>query len=261
MKKIYLGSNLKMYKGVRETVDYLRELQRLTADISRSEAELFIIPSYTALESASKAMDHDAVLLGAQNMCWEEQGQYTGEISPLMLKELKVDLVMIGHSERRQLFGESDAEENQKVRTALKHGFVTLLCVGETLQEKECGIVQEVLRRQLIAGLQGAASAGVRNIRIAYEPVWAIGVSGRSAGADYAQKRHEEIRRCLRDIFGSEGEKIPVLYGGSVNLQNVEELIVQPDIDGLFVGRAAWDAEKFSVLIRRAKAALERREG
>lgn len=258
MKKVYFGSNLKMYKGVRETVEYLQRLESLTRDIDRSLMELFILPSYTALDRASGAVDHDRILLGAQNMCWEEQGQYTGEISPLMLKELNMDLVMIGHCERRQLFGESDAQENRKVRASLEHGFITLLCVGETAKEKDCKIAREVLRRQLILGLQGVCAARVRNIRIAYEPVWSIGACGSCAGAEYAQKRHEEIRSCLKELFGSAGTEIPVLYGGSVNLQNAEELITKRDIDGLFIGRAAWEAEGFSVLIRKAQAALER---
>ncbi len=258
MRRIYLGSNLKMYKGVQETVEYLRELESLTADLDRSLTELFILPSYTALDQASKAMEHGRILLGAQNMCWEEQGQYTGEISPLMLRELNMDLVMIGHSERRQLFGESDEEENRKVRASLEHGFITLLCVGETEREKKLGIAKEVLRRQLIVGLQGVSAAKAHDIRIAYEPVWSIGAVGICAGADYAQSRHEEIRGCLLDIFGSAGTEIPVLYGGSVNLHNAEELIQKPDIDGLFIGRVAWEAKSFAALIRMVRAASER---
>ena len=136
-KKLYFGSNLKMYKNIKDTVEYLQKLVENTKDISREEIELFIIPSYTTLESATKNVDRAYVKLGAQNMCWEDEGQFTGEISPLMLKELGLDLVMIGHSERRHMFGETDVEENKKVKAALNHGFTTLLCIGETAEEKE----------------------------------------------------------------------------------------------------------------------------
>ena len=154
-KKLYFGSNLKMYKNIQDTVAYLQKLVENTKDISRDEIELFIIPSYTTLESATKNVDRDYVLLGAQNMCWEDQGQFTGEISPLMLKELGLDLVMIGHSERRHVFGETDVEENKKVKAALNHGFTTLLCIGETAEEKDFGISAEVLRTQLKVGFYG----------------------------------------------------------------------------------------------------------
>ena len=239
-KKLYFGSNLKMYKNIKDTVDYLQALVENTKDISRDEIELFIIPSYTTLESATKNVDRNYVKLGAQNMCWEDEGQFTGEISPLMLKELGLDLVMIGHSERRHVFGETDVEENKKVKAALNHGFTTLLCIGETAEEKNFGI-----------------SAEVPNIWVAYEPVWSIGVNGTPASADYAEEMHKVIKGCLEEIFGDAAKDIPVLYGGSVNPGNANELIVQPSIDGLFTGRAAWQADKFDKLIRDAKATYE----
>lgn len=256
-KKLYFGSNLKMYKNIQETVAYLQKLVENTKDISRAEMELFIIPSYTTLESAVKSVDKDYVMLGAQNMCWEDQGQFTGEISPLMLKELGINLVMIGHSERRHVFGETDFEENKKIQAALCHGFTALLCIGETAEEKEFGISAEVLRTQLKIGFHDIAADKIGKIWVAYEPVWSIGVNGTPASADYAEKMHKVIKDCLREIFGDMSEEIPVLYGGSVNPDNASELIVQPSIDGLFVGRAAWDADKFDGLIRKAKKALE----
>lgn len=256
-KKLYFGSNLKMYKNIQDTVAYLQKLVENTKDISRDEIELFIIPSYTTLESATKNVDRDYVLLGAQNMCWEDQGQFTGEISPLMLKELGLDLVMIGHSERRHVFGETDAEENKKVKAALNHGFTTLLCIGETAEEKDFRISAEVLCTQLKVGFHDVPVSQVDKIWVAYEPVWSIGVNGTPATADYAEEMHKVIKGCLREIFGEEADKIPVLYGGSVNPGNANELIVQPSIDGLFTGRAAWDADKFDKLIRDAKATYE----
>lgn len=255
MKKLYFGSNLKMYKTIRETAEYLGELAKRTKDIDRNEMELFIIPSYTSLAEAAKTVEPHLVKLGAQNMCWEEKGQFTGEISPLMLKELGIELVMVGHSERRHVFHESDEEENRKVRCVLEQGMKALLCIGETAKEKEYSTSAETLRTQLKVGLYKVSEKWIPDIRIAYEPVWSIGVNGTPASAGYAQRMHRMIKQTLIEVFGEASGKIPVLYGGSVNLQNAEELIVQPDIDGLFVGRAAWDAEPFDRLIRRAMCA------
>lgn len=256
-KKLYFGSNLKMYKNTHDTVEYLQNLVEYTKDLSRDEIELFIIPSYTTLESATKNIDRTYVKIGAQNMCWEDEGQFTGEVSPLMLKEIGIDLVMIGHSERRHVFGETDIEENKKVKAALNHGFTTLLCIGETAEEKSYGISAEVLRTQLKIGFHDIPVSQIPNIWVAYEPVWSIGVNGTPATADYAEEMHKVIKQTLLDIFGDAGVDIPVLYGGSVNPGNASDLIVQPSIDGLFTGRAAWQADKFDKLIRDAKAAFE----
>lgn len=241
-----------MYKTIAETVSYLKSLTSKTADISRDDITLFIIPSYTSLEDSSRETDHSLCLLGAQNMNWEEQGQFTGEISPLMLKEVGMDLVMIGHSERRHVLRETDAEENKKVRSSLEHGFRTLLCIGETNEEKTYGISAEVLRTQLKIGLYGVDPSFADRIWVAYEPVWSIGVNGTPASAEYAEEMHEVMKECLYEIFGSSAAGIPCLYGGSVNPGNASELIVQKAIDGLFVGRAAWQADKFDALIRQA---------
>ena len=254
-EKLYFGSNLKMYKNIADTVSYLKKLADNTKDISREEMELFIIPSFTTLESATREIDQNAITLGAQNMCWEDQGQFTGEISPLMLKELGLKLVMIGHSERRHVFGETDAEENKKVLAAVRHGFTALLCIGETAEQKEFGVSAEVLRMQLKIGLHGITPEQASQIWVAYEPVWSIGVNGTPASPDYAEEMHKVIKETLRELFGEVGNSIPALYGGSVNPGNADELIVQPSIDGLFTGRAAWDADKFDALIRSARRA------
>jgi triosephosphate isomerase len=251
-KKLYFGTNLKMYKNIRETVSYLQALENLTGDINREELELFVIPSYTSLEPAASCITRGSVTLGAQNMCWEEQGQFTGEISPLMLRELKLELVMIGHSERRHVFGETDEAENRKVKCALEHAFTALLCIGETLDEKNYGISDEVLRMQLKIGLHDIPTDKLNQIWVAYEPVWAIGVNGIPASVEYAEQKHKTIKKCLTELFGEAGSGIPVLYGGSVNPGNAYELILQPSIDGLFTGRSAWQAEDFNKLIRNA---------
>ncbi len=252
VKKLYFGSNLKMYKTVQETTEYLKHLAEQTKDISREEAELFIIPSYTALADARKTVDPAQIKLGAQNMFWEEQGQFTGEISPIMLKELGMDLVMAGHSERRHVFGELDTEENKKVKSALAHNMKALLCIGETGEEKDYGLSPEVLRTQLKIGFHGISQGQIPNLWVAYEPVWSIGVNGTPASPDYAEEMHKLIKQTLKELFGGPSKEIPVLYGGSVNPQNAEQLIAMPSIDGLFVGRAAWEADKFAQLIRRA---------
>ena len=258
MKKIYFGTNLKMYKGISETARYLSDLEARTRDISRTEIELFVLPSFTSLPDACHSADRRLIRLGAQNMCWEEQGQFTGEVSPLMLRELGLDLVMAGHSERRHLFRETDEEENRKVRSALEHGFTALLCIGETAEEKERGLSDAALRGQLIAGLGGIRPGQAQGLWIAYEPVWAIGAKGTPATAEYAAEKHRVIRRCLKTLLDEAGAQVPVLYGGSVNPDNADELIACPEIDGLFVGRSAWQAQAFEKMIRSALAAARR---
>ena len=249
-KKLYIGTNTKMYKTIRQTVAFLDELGSLTRDIDRNLLELFVIPSYTALDAAARTAQAQAITLGAQNMSWEDEGQFTGEVSPLMLEETGVRLVCIGHSERRHIFGEDDEVENKKVLAALRHHFTPLLCVGETASQKELGIQNEVLRSQLKVGLHDTSPEQARHIWIAYEPVWAIGVGGTPAGVMYASRMHTVIRQTLREIYGGEaGDRIPILYGGSVNNMNARELIQAPDIDGLFIGRSAWDADNFSRII------------
>ena len=251
MNKVYLGTNTKMYKNIQETVSFLTELQRLTEDLDHSKFELFVIPSFTTLESAFKCIQNRSILLGAQNMGWEEEGQFSGEISPLMLKETGVEIVMIGHSERRHVLLETDGMENRKVLCALRNGLMPLLCIGETLEQKESGISDEVLRIQLKRGLSGVSAESCPRLRIAYEPVWAIGVNGKPASKEYAGEKHLVIRQTLNELFGRESAaKIPVLYGGSVNNDNAVDLISMPEIDGLFIGRSAWNAENFSKIIR-----------
>ncbi len=248
LEKLYIGTNLKMYKTIAQTVEYLGQLRSLTEDIKG--IELFVIPSFTSLESAMKSNMGSHIHLGAQNMCWEDEGQYTGEISPLMLKEVGAQIIEIGHSERRHVFGEKDEELNKKVHAAIKHGFTALLCIGETGEQKSLGLSDEILSIQLKAGLGGLSKDDINRLWIAYEPVWAIGVNGTPASAEYAAGKHSFIKSVLGALYGRDGYEIPVLYGGSVNPGNAPELITQPDIDGLFIGRSAWNAESFNSIIR-----------
>lgn len=249
-KKWYMGTNTKMYKTIAETNEFVSRLCELTKDISRDKFELFVIPSFTTLDQASRNRDARLLKLGAQNMCWEEKGQYTGEISPLMLQEVGCDLVMIGHSERRHVFYETDEMERQKVRCAVEHGFTALLCIGETEKEKEDGKSEETLVRQIREGLADIEPEETDRIWIAYEPVWAIGVQGKPITVDYADRMLSNIRLELIKMFGENGSNIPIFYGGSVNNQNATELAACKEINGLFIGRSAWNADKFNQLIR-----------
>lgn len=257
--KLFFGTNTKMFKTPSEAAEHISRLRELTGDISREDMELFVIPSYTSLHLAVPAAGED-IIIGAQNMGWEERGQYTGEISPLMLQELGVKLVMIGHSERRHVLHETDFEEEKKVRCAVEHGFRTLLCIGETMEQKNYGLSREVLSAQLKIGLHSVtAEQAKEHLWVAYEPVWAIGVNGVPADEGYANEMHREIKLCLAELFGEEiAGQIPVLYGGSVNKDNAVKLICQPDIDGLFIGRSAWDTENFNSIIRMSMEAAKK---
>ena len=249
--KLYIGTNTKMYKTIANTVDFLTRLGHNTTAVPRDLVELFVIPSFTSLETARRYAALGKISLGAQNMGWEDEGQFTGEISPLMLKEVDVKVVEIGHSERRHVLGETDEQENRKVLCALRHGFTPLLCVGETGAQKEAGLSDEVLRTQIKLGLRGVTPEQAETLWIAYEPVWAIGVSGVPASREYAEEKHRVIRRALVELLGEPvGGDVPVLYGGSVNNANAPLLIEMPEIDGLFIGRSAWDADNFASIIR-----------
>ena len=249
MKKLYIGTNTKMYKTISQTTEFLKRLEELTADIPAEELFLFVIPSFTALEKAKSVLHR--VQLGAQNMCWEDEGQFTGEISPLMLKEIGVSITEIGHSERRHVFGERDEEEHKKVLASLRHGFIPLLCVGETLEQKNYGIADEILKIQLKVAFNGIPAGEIKKCMVAYEPVWAIGTSGIPATKEYAKEKHSVIRETLTGLCGeSTGGSIPILYGGSVNNENAGEFIGMDNIDGLFIGRSAWQADNFNTIIR-----------
>jgi triosephosphate isomerase len=258
---IYLGSNLKMYKTARQTQDYLLNLSMSIGDLSRRDLTVFIIPSFTSLDRARRTIHKGDILLGAQNMHWEDEGQFTGEISPLMLEDLGVEVVEIGHSERRHVMGETDAAVNRKTLSALAHGFICLLCVGETAEQKALGLSDETLRTQLKTGLWGVPTDSLDRLWIAYEPVWAIGVGGTPASEDYADGKHAVIKHCLSEMYGSVAGRVPVLYGGSVNRGNCDALAAMPHIDGLFIGRAAWDANAFNEIIRAVLPVFQRKQG
>jgi triosephosphate isomerase len=247
MDKVYIGTNWKMHKTIQQGREYCRKLKEIIG--KRDERiQFFIIPSHTSLTSLREEVD-STILLGAQNMHWEEEGPFTGEISPTMLKEIGIDLVELGHSERRQYYNENDHDLNKKVLAALDNEMIPLLCIGEKMEDKENGISKESLSIQLKIGLKNVSPDQTKKLWIAYEPVWAIGVGGTEAEADYVYIMHDHIRNVLIELYGDAGREIPILFGGSVNRGNAIDYLRGENVDGLFIGRSAWDLELFEPII------------
>lgn len=252
MKRFLLGTNWKMHKSLSEALVYAETLIALSHDYP--EYELFIIPPHTHLWPLSKKLEHSGIRLGAQNMHWLDQGAYTGEISPLMLTEIGIGLVEIGHSERRQYYNETDDTVNKKTLSALKHGMTPLICIGEAAYDKSKMVSEEVIRRQIKIALNGVGPLEARDIWIAYEPVWAIGEQGIPAEPTYVEQIHAQIRKVLTQLYGLEiAVEIPILYGGSVHPENAAELAEINNVDGLFIGRSAWDLVKFRSIMERVR--------
>ena len=253
MHTVWIGTGWKMSKGFAEAESYARVLKGYI-DSQHPEANIFIVPPFTVLKGVCDVVGDSNLFVGAQNMHWEDAGSYTGEISPLMLKDCGVRLVELGHSERRAEFGETDYLVNKKVLSAVRHGLIPLVCIGETGLEKEFGVAGESVVRQVKIALHGLPENKISEILLAYEPVWAIGDKGTPAAPDYANRIHGVIRHALSELYGAErAHGVPVLYGGSVNLENAQDLVKQPQIDGLFIGRAAWDVDKFINIIESMK--------
>lgn len=251
--KFWIGTSWKMNKTLAEAQVFARELAK--ADAARdARIQRFVIPPFTAVRDVQKILTDTSVKVGAQNMHWADQGAWTGEISPLMLKDCALDIVELGHSERREHFGETDEAVGLKTEAAVRHGLIPLICIGETLQQREAGLAREVLEAQ-VRGALGKLSAEQKSfpILLAYEPVWAIGVNGIPATSDYADARQAEIIAVAQDILG---RKVPCLYGGSVNPANCEELIQCPHIDGLFIGRSAWEVEGYLDILTKCAASI-----
>jgi len=214
----------------------------------------FVIPPFTLVREVKQSLSATRVKVGAQNMHWADAGAWTGEISPTMLNDCRLDLVELGHSERREHFGESDRTVGLKAAAAVRHGLVPLICVGETLPEREAGQAEDVLVRQVRAALRFIQDeVQSTDILFAYEPVWAIGANGIPAPPDYADRQQALVKRIAGGILS---KAPPVLYGGSVNAGNAAGLAMQPNIDGLFVGRAAWQVDGFIDILRRVAAAF-----
>lgn len=253
-KGLMIAGNWKMHKTIDESVEFLQELERLAAGgASDDSVEIVVFPPFTALSSLRDAASR--VKIGAQNIAAQEQGAFTGEISPLMLAGL-VDYVLIGHSERRHIFGETDSQINLKVKLADKHGFIPVLCVGETLEEREEGKTIDCITSQLNEGLDGLSPQQVQDTIIAYEPVWAIG-TGKTATPDQAQEVHAVIRDILKKK-SLDANKNFILYGGSVKPDNSSSLMSQPDVDGALVGGASLKVESFFDIITNSSNPIHR---
>ncbi|RKL66463.1 triose-phosphate isomerase [Salipaludibacillus neizhouensis] len=249
MDKIWVGTNWKMTKTISEGISYTKELKHLAEKIT-SDIELFIIPSHTALIDIKREVSNSRIRLGAQNMHWEDNGAYTGEISPRMLHEIGIDLIELGHSERRQYFNENDYEINKKIFAALRYGMKPIICIGENIEQKNNSASYETLASQLKICLNGLTEKEAKQVLVAYEPVWAIGEKGIPADSKYVGEIHTYLRQVLVEMFPESGLQIPLLYGGSVNLDNFLKYIEQKDVNGLFVGRTAWNMETFTVMIK-----------
>jgi triosephosphate isomerase len=248
-RKIIIAGNWKMNKTIAEAKELIAELKGLVADVNA--VEVVVCPTFTALGAAVETAAGSNVKVGAQNVHWAESGAFTGEISAAMLKEIGVEYVIIGHSERRQYFGETDATVNQRLKAALAAGLKPIVCIGEMLEEREGGETEEVLLTQLEGGLAGISAEEMANIVIAYEPVWAIG-TGKTATPEMAEETHRYIRCTLKSMFGETAEDIVIQYGGSMKPANAGELVAQKNIDGGLIGGASLEAESFAALIKNA---------
>jgi triosephosphate isomerase (TIM) len=241
-----IAGNWKMHKTGEEAARTTRQLRELVA--GTSGVEVMIAPPFTALYQVAEAIAGSPIKLGAQNMYWESQGAFTGEVAPPMLKELGCTYVILGHSERRQLFGETDKQVNRKLSAAIQAGLAPVVCIGETESERELEQTFSVLDKQIKNGLEGFVSKDLESLVLAYEPVWAIG-TGKTATKEQAQEAHAYIRNRLAEWLGAGfAEGIRILYGGSVKPSNIKELMAMPDVDGALVGGASLDPESFSRL-------------
>lgn len=247
----WIGTSWKMNKTLAEARAFADGLLGVSFD---PRIQPFVIPPFTAVREVKAMLSQTEVKVGAQNMHWADDGAWTGEVSPVMLKDCGLDIVELGHSERREHFGETDETVGLKTEAAVRHGLIPLICIGETLAERQAGRAQQVLETQVRGALSKLTGAQKQaEILLAYEPVWAIGVNGIPATSDYADACQAEIIAVAQDVLG---RKIPCLYGGSVNPQNCEELITCPHIDGLFIGRSAWNVAGYLDILAKCAAKL-----
>jgi triosephosphate isomerase len=242
MRNYYIAGNWKMHKTRSEAAELARSL---VAGLKDGKHKYLVAPTFTSLETVGAIVKGSNIILGAQNCAVEEQGAHTGEVSVLQLKDLGVQTVILGHSERRHIYKEDDELINKKVRLVLKHGLEVILCVGELLEEREAGRAEAVCEAQTVQGLAGVAAADLERITIAYEPVWAIG-TGKTATPEDADAIHAYIRKVVGELYGADAAaKIIIQYGGSVKPENAAQLMAKENIDGALVGGAALKADTF----------------
>jgi triosephosphate isomerase len=247
MRKPVIAGNWKLFKTIGDATALVKELKILVA--KTKNVEIVVAPVFTALSSVSEAVSGSNIKLAAQNCYWEEEGAFTGEVAPKLLKDAGCSHVIIGHSERRQYFGETDITVNKKTKAVITAGLTAIVCVGETLAERESEKTFSVIETQIKSGLEGLSPDVVAKVIIAYEPVWAIG-TGKTASDEQAQEVHSFIRNLVARLFGnSTADAVRILYGGSVKPDNVKGLMAQADIDGALVGGASLKADSFAAIV------------
>ena len=251
MRTPFIAGNWKMFKTVADTVKYVKEFRGLVKDIA--DVEIVLAPPATALHAAAEAARNSNVAIAGQDLHWEREGAFTGALSAGMIREAGAEYVIIGHSERRTLFGETDATVNRKIAAAFAGGLVPIVCIGETLDQRDRQETFDVLDRQIKQGLDGVSGEQLGQLVIAYEPVWAIG-TGRNATPEQAGEAHAHIRSRLRQWFGAEAADLcHVIYGGSVKPENIRDLIALPDVDGALVGGASLSVQGFFDIVSRSR--------
>lgn len=250
------GTNLKMHQTPQQTRAFLQALRERVARVPKIErASLWVIPPFTSIAAAAEAAQGSGIRIGAQNMHWADEGAFTGEVSPLMLKACGAEFVMLGHAERRVMFGESDEMLNKKALAAARHGLGVMLCVGEPAFIKAAGAGEDYVAQQLKLALRGLPAPD--HLQVLYEPLWSVGEGGVAADPDYVGAAFDNIRRVLRNIFGLAGEHVPILYGGSVDATNCARYARLANGSGMGVGRAGWNVDSFVAVLANALAALD----
>lgn len=248
MRIPFIAGNWKMNNGLRETEALLKDLKQVLSDVSG--VDVAVCPPFPFLKTASEILEGSDISVGAQNMCWEEKGAYTGEVAVQMLQDIGCKFVILGHSERRKYFNEKDELINKKLKLALSSDLNPIVCVGETLEDREAGRTEAVVEKQICGCFNGLIESEMKKVTVAYEPIWAIG-TGKTATPDQAQQVHRLIRKWIEDNFSREvAEVIRIQYGGSVKPENAEQLLFLEDIDGALVGGASLKAESFEAIIK-----------
>ena len=248
MRRPVIAGNWKLNKTIGEAVEFVLALRDLVADVT--DVEIVLAPPFTALSAVAKGLEGSNIRLAAQDVFWEDSGAFTGEVSPVMLKEVGCDYVIIGHSERRQYFGETNETVNRKAKAAHAHGLKPIICVGETLVDREAGGTESVIKDHIINGISEFSEREILSTVMAYEPVWAIG-TGRTATPNQTQKVQRFIRSLLSRTYSADvASQVRIQYGGSVNPDNAADLMAQPDVDGALVGGASLEAESLAQIVK-----------
>jgi triosephosphate isomerase len=248
MRRVIIAGNWKMNKNIGESIELANSIKRSVYDIE--EVEIVVCPPFVSLSDVHEVIMETNVKLGAQDCYWEKEGAFTGEVSSLMLKDAGCEYIIIGHSERRQFFGETNETVNKKVKAVLKEGLKPIVCVGEKLEERKAGKAFDVVKDHVVNSLAGLTKEDMLKTVIAYEPVWAIG-TGVNATKEQAQEMHQYIRKLLKEIFTEEvSSEVRIQYGGSVKAENIKELISQEDVDGALVGGASLKSDSFAQIVK-----------